>query len=813
MKRFLLAAAFVLWLISPVAPSAAAQARGRVVWLTALFDYARGTVEFDGTVITPDSGAPDLRAWGFAETLPSWKDANGNWYVHGTLAGARLVKDDTGTFHLQIKSLALAPGDKLTWRIPFVNLDYNRIDPPPDNLHLLTSPPLPANTPPSLIGLQYDGGSGRTVDLDLPFTPIRKQITLQAIPLIGEMLLGRTDSFRIAGRVIFDGLTDYGEFNRHCATDPGSRVLYRYRTADLLFALDGMPVYNSGLLSAAYQMQPRYLLASVDLTTCQFDAKKGRVEATFSGRAFASTPTLASPPPSWFPPNQSDANQVVQLDEGGSEYELRLGSIALAPGDVLTVTVPATEIHDVQPPPTRYVFSRDRTPEIVYAGPARFSLHIRYAPQADLFLRQIPATLRALVHSIEITPRPLLDPRGAPLTWTLLILGLALLAAQRFAQGRLALIASGLGWTLAAIALYFGLRGAFGLLVLAVLAYVESFGSRKRFATELTRALIALALILAAMYADSQAENIFTLLTTLQLESTPVTPAIFLVLGAALAAVVAFPREQIKPLFPRLNNAVVLVLIAFASFDVLQKSLLGLAVIGVGMLYLARRASRIGDKMHGEQVIDRLKTLWKSRFVPIGIALMILFAVENGLPSTSAILGSTLGLAGAVLMPVLLLISVVQGFLTIGALFIMVYPALPFKAGYLKALTLGLFLLALFLVGTGADDRLISSIDSLVVGRLVYYVSVPLLIGLYFDIVQFMRAEQAKQLAEGKPAAALTIEQAAPMYFKQLQGWVGTLGALASLVAPGAYALFAGTPLVTTYFDIIGKLAAVSLGG
>ncbi len=50
------------------------------------------------------------------------------------------------------------------------------------------------------------------------------------------------------------------------------------------------------------------------------------------------------------------------------------------------------------------------------------------------------------------------------------------------------------------------------------------------------------------------------------------------------------------------------------------------------------------------------------------------------------------------------------------------------------------------------------------------------------------------------------------MYFKRLQGLIGTVGTLASLVAPGAYALFSGTPLVTTYFDIIGKLATISLG-
>ncbi len=811
MKRSILITALVFIGMNLIAPNAAAQSRGRIIQLTALLDYARGSVTVDGTVTTPDGSRPDLSAWGFAETLTAWQDANHAWNVHGSLGNAQIVAADArGVYHLQIDPLTLAPGDQLTLKIPFVNLDYARIDPPPDNLQALTSSNLSPDLPPSLLGLQYGSASGRTLALDIPFTLIHKQITLQATPLIGEMLLNRTDSFRISGRVVFDGLTDYGEFNRHCANDPASRVQYRYRVADLLFTLDGMPIYNSGLLSNAYQFKPNYLLTSVDLSTCQYAARRGRVEATFNGRAFASTITGAPLPADWTPDKMADANAHA-AGQGDNAYVMQFGDVVLAPGDVLTVTVPAAEIHDVQPPPTRYLFARDRAPEFTYDGPARLTLRITYAPQAELVLHQIPATARALLRSVETALHPLLDPRGAPLTWALLIVGVFLLVARRFTTGRAATLAIGLGWALSALALYFGLRGAFGLLVLGVFAYVDALDDRKHFAAGLARAAVALALIFAAMYIDNESENLFTLLTTLQLESTPVTPVIFLFLGVALA-VVALPRAQIRSLFPRLNTAVVLVMIAFASFDVLQKSILALAIIGLGMLYLAYRTPRIGEKMHATEIIDRVKTLRKSRFVPIGIVVMILFAAQNGLQSTTAVLGSSLGLLGTVLMPVLLLVSIVQGFLAIGALFIMVYPVLPFKAGYLKALTLALFLLALFIFGTGADDRLVSTFESLIVGRLVYYISVPLLIGLYFDIVQFMRVEQAKLDAEGKSGTPLTIEQAAPMYFKRVQGLIGTIGALASLVAPGAYAVFAGTPLVTTYFDILGKLAAVSLG-
>ncbi|HEX7588233.1 MAG TPA: hypothetical protein VF478_07955 [Anaerolineae bacterium] len=813
MKRSLFLLAATLWLGLATVSNASAQVNGRIIQLTLLLDYARGSVQVDGTVITPDGSRPDLSLWGFAETLPSWQDASRAWNVHGSISSGRIVSADAGgVYHVKFSSLVLAPGDYLTLKIPFVNVDYGRIDPPPDNLPALTSPNRPPDLLPSLLGLQYNAGSGRSIDLDIPFTLVRKQITLQATPLVGEMLLGRVDSFRISGRVVFDGLTDYGEFTRHCANDPASRVQYRYRVADLLFALDGLPIYNSGLLSNAYQSKPNYLLASVDLSSCQFDSTRGHVEANYSGRAF-SVDTPSPVPPGWFPADQADANAIAP-GQGGNAYELSLGSVVLGPGDILTVTVPASEIRSVQPPPTRYRFSTERTPEIAYEGPARFTLRITYAPQPELFLHQIPATGRVLVRSFETALRPLLDPRGAPLTWALLILALIFLAASRFMEGRGAILVGRLGWVLAAIGLYFGLRGAFGLMVLAVLVYVDALNDGRTLRSGLTRAGIALTLIFAAMYVDYQSENIFTLLNTLQLESTPVTPVIFLCLGAALAAVAVFASHvELRQLFPRINIAAVLVLIAFASFDVLQKSFLGLALIGLGLWYVSRRTARSGDKMHGTEVVYRIRSLWKSRFVPLGIVLMILFAAQSGLQSTTAVLGSSLGLLGTIVMPLLLLISIIQGFLAIGALFILVYPVLPFKSGFLKALALALFLLSLFIVGTGADDRLISTFESLIVGRLVYYVSVPLLIGLYFDIVQFMRTEQEKQVADGKTAAPLTIDQAAPMYFKRIQGLVGTVGALASLVAPGAYALFAGTPLVTTYFDILGKLAAVSLGG
>ena len=54
---------------------------------------------------------------------------------------------------------------------------------------------------------------------------------------------------------------------------------------------------------------------------------------------------------------------------------------------------------------------------------------------------------------------------------------------------------------------------------------------------------------------------------------------------------------------------------------------------------------------------------------------------------------------------------------------------MPFSVGYLKALVFGAYLVTLFLVGVGADERLIITLPELLIGRAVYYLSMPVLIG------------------------------------------------------------------------------------
>ncbi len=811
MKPFIRIGILLVVLLLIATSRADAQSGLRLARITALMDYAQAVVEFDGTVTTMDNNRPDLGAWGLTETRPAWKaEGSSTWSVHGTLNASRVITTEVkGTYRLQTGAITLAPQDTFYLLAPFVNIDYARVQPAPDNLaDLITPGKLPAETPPGLVGMKFSGGAGRTINLDVPFTPIQKQISLSLIPLVGEMWLGRADSFRLLGRVRYGALGDFGEFTRHCKLDPAS-PLFRYRLADLLFSLDSPPTLSAGLLSSVYQFKPTSILLSVDPASCRFDGNTGFVEATFSGRVLAVQPNLARFPQAWLDADMPESNQEIQT-RSGRHYELRFGEITLAPGDVLTITVPTAEIHDVSPAPTRFHYARGQSPEMIYEGPRRFALRVEYTPEAGLLLRQIPNAVRTLVKPFEFALRAFTDSRGASLTWGLLVAGLALVLARKRAQDQAARsILAGLGWVALGIALLYGLRGAFGLLILATLAYLDSLEPARRSAREWVRGIAMLALILLANWLDSQAEGVFTLLSTLELETTPITPTIMLALAIVLVGLFAFTRAKEEHLFPGAYMPMALALATLATFDVFQKSALCLLLFGLGIAFIRARAS---SAQANQDFGARLRIAWQSRLIPLGVGALILFAAQNSLQSTTAVIGASLGMWGAVLMPVLLFFSIVQGLLAVGVLFILIYSALPFKAGYLKALVYALFLLLIFVVGTGSDDRLISSFETLIVGRFIYYVSVPLLIGIYLDIVDFIETDFTTQTAAGKTPTKLTIAQAAPLFLKQIKGITGMVGSIASVVAPGAYAIFAGNPLVTTYFDVLEKLVTLSLG-
>jgi hypothetical protein len=216
----------------------------------------------------------------------------------------------------------------------------------------------------------------------------------------------------------------------------------------------------------------------------------------------------------------------------------------------------------------------------------------------------------------------------------------------------------------------------------------------------------------------------------------------------------------------------------------------------------------VNENTFGKDLQRRFKLAFGSRVVPVAMIVLIAFAVVNDLSSTygNEIQLSIWPLLSPIVIPLLATISVFLAFTSIALLFILVYPFLPSSAGYIKATLFALFLFLVFLFGIGTDDRLIEVLPRILIGRVLYYLSVPMLIGLYFDINEFMQKENKRLSSTGAEKKSLTFQSASNMYFKNLQGVAGTLVSILSIVAPAVYAFISSEPIIVTYFDLIRLL-------
>lgn len=799
-----------------------AQAGGRRIRLTVFLDYAHaqtgsdGTVIFDGTVKSPGGAGIDLRGLGFMDEPPGQlkKDEKSS-SVRGSIRGAALAfPQKDGWYHLRLGPLDLSSDDHLTLILPFVNLDYEHITPRPDNLaDLIEQAARPPSTAPILFEMRYGGTEVNGVAIDIPFTSIRKRIDLVLTPLIGEMLFKPSPGFHLSGKVVFDQVRDYGEFSWDCPADP-ARQVQRYNNMHLLFGLDSPPfVITAGLLSMIYQYKPTYTFVRMDPSICSFDAQKGgQIEAAFNGQI--SSQSLPA-----FPQNWGDTLETNRANGADPRvYTLEMGDVVLAPGDVLTVSIPGAAILNIDPPPTRMNSTQGLIHEIIYEGPLYSKIQLDYQPEPGLILSQLHSAARVWTKEIEQMLGPAMGANNGPIPqdWHLTalvgLLGVVLLGARTTLRiGRLRRWIEVFGWELAALALFYGLRSVYGLFVAAVLIYLNAGTNRRPSLGYFGRGVAGLLLVLVAMRLDQLAARyLFDVLRTLDFEITPATPLILLILGMGLAALFAIPARQVAALFPEIVLAIVLALIPLAVSDAIQKSLISLAILGIGIAYLFLRLKKINPQMDYSAVIARLKMAWNNPLIPIGFVLLILFAAQNGLQSSSAVFGSLPAVLRALLPPFLLLISILTSYLAAGLLFIILYPILPFRSGYLKAAAFGLFLLLIFLFGIGANENLASTWQTLITGRIVYYSGVPLLIGLFFEITTPKNEPPAGASAG---TAALDAQQTARLVserFKDLRSLLSTLGSIATLVAPGLYAYFAHAPLLINYFDLVETLLRVT---
>jgi hypothetical protein len=833
----LLSVAFLLvsFCLSDLSPAGASQVFPvRRIIVTLIPDFEDHSIQFDGqSVLNSPSDALDVRG------LPlrvegQWKDPyNPVLYIRGTVQEGRVdVDPDLNLYHLRLGPVVLGPQDELKLILPFVNLDYSQIEPAPD-----APDDADAESRQRTHRFTYRGGaSGREIQtIDIPFTLITRQIDLTLTPLVGEVFLPWKNGVRLSGKVVFSSISDFDEFSWHCQST-ANRVLQGddYRSADLLYALDYPHYYGPDVLNSTYAFKPTLVGLRSELAACQYDQEKklGQVEAVFSGRtnAFDSDPVL-------FPaelrmsdvPDGNFSYAPPQRFRGVNGYTIRLGRIMLAPGDILTITVPGTniQIDSLAPVPDDLVHQNTeisgQETQIVYKGPAAFELFLPYVAQSGLYVSQFPAFLRPTVSVLEKQLGEFLPFNELWLTWLILGAGLLLLGLSRIVgEGKWLALPGGL---LVAVSLFYGLRGSFGLLAIALALYLGKVVLRtsgrtgwEETARKAFMALLGLGLIALAIYVDRGGAAIFQGLSEPGL--SPLTPLVLMMLVGALFLMLYGKSKDASRFTSADLPVLVLFLVVLALYDAFNKSLLALLILLVGVFYVSARAIRAGtdagkpeEDRFGKDLPARLRLSFGNRIVPAAMLILIVFAIVNDLSSTYAneMQIRVSPLLTPLAIPLLSFVSVFIAFTSIALLFVLIYPFLPSTSGYIKAVLFAVFLFLVFLFGIGTDDRLIASLPNLLVGRVIYYFSVPLLIGIYFDINEFMRDENQRLTREGKKEEKVNFQTAGGLYLKHLQGWLGTLVAIFSLLAPSIYAFASSQPVITTYFSLLEKLVLLPL--
>jgi hypothetical protein len=807
----------------------------RILVITLIPNFEDQSIQFDGqTVQFSATGSPDFSGYPL-DVEQDWKDPyNSLWHIRGTIQGGRVeFNPDENAYHLLIGRLNLGPQDDIKFILPFVNLDYAEIQPAPD--------------PPDKNDLEsrqrthrftYRGGeSGREIEsLDIRFSTISKEIDLTLIPLAGETFVPDKNGFRLSGKVLFHSITDFDEFTSHCQST-ANRILHGddYRSAHLLYALDYPHHFGPDVLSPVYGSKPTLIGLRTKLVSCQYDQQQeqGEVEALFSGRTRAIDPDPALFPEEWRDldtPEGNDSFIPPERFRGVKGYVITLGRIVLAPGDTLIITVPDAiiQVDSLTPVPDNLVHldtaEAGQQTQIVYKGPAAFKLSLPYVTQSSFYVKQFPALIRPGITLLEEEFGESILFSGTWLTWIVLGVGLFLLVVSRI-MVRAKWLAI-LGWLLMAVSVFYGVRGSFGLLFLAIALYLSQVAwhssalkNRAEFARKTLMALIGFGLIVLAVRIDSDGNTFFQGLSEPDL--SPFTPLVLMVLTGTLFLVL-YGRPQDAKLFTSSDlPTLALFLAVLALYDTFDKSLLALLILFLGVLYVSVRAIRSaagGNKREvgirfGTDLQSRLSLVFGNRIIPVAIILLIVFAIVNDLSSTYAneMQIRISPLLTPIAIPLLSFVSVSLAFTSIALLFVLVYPFLPSRSGYIKATLFAVFLFLVFLFGIGTDDRLIASLPNILLGRVLYYFSVPLLIGLYFDIHEFMQNENKRLAGEGKEQEHISFRAASGMYLKNLQTLFGTLTGILSLVLPSIYAFSASQPVLITYFDLLEKLVLLPI--
>jgi hypothetical protein len=800
-----------------IAASGELQQSQRTVQLTLLPDYANNQVMVLGIIFSTTAISVEEAQsgdWGFEGDLNIWTSEPGgvsrNFYVQGVLPNAFLrAPEETGAYKIVIGPLQIPPGDTLALTIPFASLVSDNLSPAPGNLDEIKKSDFP------LPFIRYSASEDPLeLTIEIPFFPINKEIDLNLLPLVGELIQNRQDSYRLFGQVTFKAIRDFATFQKYCQPTI-ENPFWPYRMADTLFTLDYLPIFHFGYLPPAYQYKPSYLLVRSELRSCSYEGEAGQVVTSFTGRVFHQ-PQDGLLFPDFLLDQDVPERQVEVQDahtgNGIGIYEIQLGSIFLGPGDRLKVNLPEADMRSISPAPSRFSYTETGQILAEFDGPEKFVLKVSYAPRPELFVQQFPVTLRAIGSKAE---NFLLSLNTGPVNWqpwAVFVACLATLAGvQRFGR-QLKLWQRVSVWFIAGALCYYSFPHIFGLIFFAIGVHLLATW-KTRSQDAIIRTILTLLAAIVFLALDTKARDLIFMLDGYHLELTMFTPALLMVFGLITYLIYRHPKEKSKWM-PREIVGPAMFLFALSVLDALQKSLPAILLAG-GLIFMIFWRYNESPSKQGIDYIpnipDRLHAAWRSPFLWIGLFTLSIFVISNDVTSTAEVLAPSLGVIRFLLSPLLLFLSVVLSFLSTGGLFLLLYPSLPFREGYLKAIVFTLGLLVIFIFGVGGDDRFVTALPVMLVGRFIYYLSAPLLIGIFMEVYI---AEETRKASQGTEKTAEKKEVTGYAFNQMsdpLKRFLGPLGSLISLVAPALFAWVSNQPLITSYYDVLEILIQFTL--
>jgi hypothetical protein len=826
---FVFVAAFILvWTSRVEVLSSSAQDRGTGVQLTLLPDYQNMTVRFVGTTpIRPSGGGLDLSGLPLQPPLGKHRNTHhGYWDFWGSLEyGSLTYHLADHKYHYTLGPVVLHPNHQLTLTFPFISID-------PSEIQLQADPTADGQSQIRASSLSLSAGAKQwTITfIDIPFQPIQTSMDLTLIPLIGEALAGHSDGLRMSGKVQLSSLTDYEQFRQYCTASTDTLQEDDSLKALLLNILD-YPHYSAiSEVFSGYEYQPTELDLRTEMIKCEYDSSKklGTVEAMFSGKLFAHGTSCKHFPTDLRGFVHCRGNNSPTEDSAGPNPEslhINLGQIRIAPGDTLTITVPHTDVlvNRISPNPHDLLFlavGRTQYPvSVVYHGPVSFDLTLPYITKTELYLSQFPAIIRPGLLWIEQQFGNFASFPSSALTCIMFCVGLLFVLASRWDLNLRWLVA--IGWLLLIISFYYGIRGSFGLLCIALLIFLsrvkftgQDSMNKWEMMEKIDMGLVCFVVVGASVYLDSVGTRPFDVLS--QTELSPLTPFILLLAVWTLISLVYSDQKKIGSFTTDDLPILGLFFGVLVLFDAFDKSPLALFIwLGVGIYVMSRAAqdrAQPNDNPFGDTLQKNWDHVFGNKIVLFALLVFMIFAIANDLSSIFSN-KADISLPPLIAPLVMFFLVVVSVFLTLSSiafLFILVYPYLPFTRGYWKATIFSLILFLVFLFGVGTDDRLIEFMPNLLVGRLIYYLSVPMLIGVTLDVYDSMERENNQPAAKGGKRLGLTFPVALRSYLKNFSGQVGTLIGIVSVVMPTVYSFVASQPILIPYFSLLEKLARLA---